>query len=441
MRFRLSDRGRFLSAFSIAILAVILLRAPQSAAFADEEEAFRMSRMLGRGINLGNALEAPVEGEWGVTLKPEFFQAIGEAGFDAVRIPIRWNAHAATSAPFAISPEFFARVDWTIREAFFRNLRVIVNIHHFGELNAEPQKEEPRLLALWEQIASHYRDYPETLYFELLNEPSGQLTDERWQEIFPDVLRTIRKTNPRRMVIIGPAYWNSLDRLEKLQLPEVDRRLIVTFHYYSPMPLTHQEAPWIAGSGAWKGTAWTGTAAEKEALAGDFQKVAAWASQHRRPIFLGEFGAYHAADLGARARWTAAVAREAEKNGFSWAYWELCSGFGAYDAEAHAWRQPLLDALIPKGRRKGALEKARGPAPWTPVLKGNVIVRRVLASIDARPQSSRGGFWTLRAFKIWRLIPVQLRPLRVDPGCSTISNDVPHNLHMQNSASRLRNAL
>ncbi len=28
---------------------------------------------LGRGINLGNALESPKEGEWGVTLQPEHF--------------------------------------------------------------------------------------------------------------------------------------------------------------------------------------------------------------------------------------------------------------------------------------------------------------------------------------------------------------------------------
>ncbi len=29
---------------------------------------------LGRGINLANALEAPKESEWGVTLHPEYFQ-------------------------------------------------------------------------------------------------------------------------------------------------------------------------------------------------------------------------------------------------------------------------------------------------------------------------------------------------------------------------------
>src|SRR5262249_46633402 len=31
---------------------------------------------LGRGMNLGNALEAPQEGEWGVRLRAEYFTAI-----------------------------------------------------------------------------------------------------------------------------------------------------------------------------------------------------------------------------------------------------------------------------------------------------------------------------------------------------------------------------
>ena len=50
--------------------------------------------------------------------------------------------------------------------------------------------------------------------------------------------------------------------------------------------------------------------------------------------------------MPSRARWTKAVVREAETRGFSWAYWEFGAGFGAYDPEAKAWRQPLLQSLI-----------------------------------------------------------------------------------------------
>ena len=62
-------------------------------------------------------------------------------------------------------------------------------------------------------------------------------------------------------------------------------------------------------------------------------------------MFLGEFGAYREADLESRARWTRFVAREAERLGISWAYWEFCAGFGAYDPKAEAWREALKSAL------------------------------------------------------------------------------------------------
>jgi len=62
-------------------------------AYYQLEEAVLKSGMR-RGINIGNALEAPREGEWGVYIRDEYFRIIKEAGFDTVRIPIKWSAHA-----------------------------------------------------------------------------------------------------------------------------------------------------------------------------------------------------------------------------------------------------------------------------------------------------------------------------------------------------------
>jgi endoglucanase len=47
------------------------------------------------------------------------------------------------------------------------------------------------------------------------------------------------------------------------------------------------------------------------------------------------------------AHWTDFVAREAERHGFAWAYWEFCSGFGVYDRETGQWKNELLTALFP----------------------------------------------------------------------------------------------
>jgi endoglucanase len=324
-------------------LLLCLLAAPAD----DKKDAAHYNRLLGRGINLGNALEAPREGEWGLTLKEEFFERIKKAGFKSVRLPIRWSAHAGDKPPFAIDAAFFKRIDWAVEQALSRDLVVIVNVHHFDEFFRDPDKYEPKLLALWKQIAEHYRDRSDRLYFELLNEPTDKVTD-RWNALIPKLIEAIRATNPKRMVIVGPAEWNGLRALDKLRLPEKDRNLIVTFHYYSPFHFTHQGAEWVTDSKKWKGTTWTGTAKEVEELSKDFSKAAAWAKKNDRPLFLGEFGSYSAADMDSRARWTRAVAREAEKHGFSWSYWEFGAGFGAYDPAAKAWREPLLKALLEK---------------------------------------------------------------------------------------------
>ena len=50
-------------------------------------DPFAQAQRLGRGVNLGNALEVPQEGEWGVVLQSEYFPLIREAGFDTVRVP------------------------------------------------------------------------------------------------------------------------------------------------------------------------------------------------------------------------------------------------------------------------------------------------------------------------------------------------------------------
>ena len=317
------------------------MSAPPSRADID---AFAYNRLLGRGMNLADALDAPYEGAWGVTLKAEYFQAIKNAGFNSVRIPIRWSAHAQTQPPYAIDPAFFNRVDWAIDQALSKNLTVVIDVHHYIEMDQSPADAAPRLLALWQQIAARYRNWPPTLFFELLNEPHDRLTDQLWNEIFPELLQAIRTTNPKRMVIIGPSYWNNLNHLAQLKLPQSDHWLIATFHYYQPFRFTHQGQSWLPASQAWQGTGW-GTTEDRQALRSDIERAAAWGLQNGRPLYLGEFGASEKAETQARISWTRAVASEAEKLGLSWAYWQFCTSFGAYDTVTETWNQPLLESL------------------------------------------------------------------------------------------------
>ena len=247
-------------------------------------------QLIGRGMNLGNALDAPSEGAWGVILKTQYFDVIKQAQFTSIRLPIRWSAHAATQPPYTIDPEFFARVDWVINNTLSRNMSIIIDLHHYVELYQDPDAHFPRLLGLWDQIASHYRYFPQGLLFELVNEPNDQLTDDRWQAMIPELLSTVRKTNPERTIVVGPGFWNSVDHLENLHLPDDDDHLVGTIHYYAPIRFTHQGASWVSGADKWKDVKWAGTTDERETLKRDFDKAAAWGREHRRKLYLGEFG-------------------------------------------------------------------------------------------------------------------------------------------------------
>ncbi len=308
---------------------------------------FEQNKKLGRGINLGNALEAPKEGDWGVILKEEYFRLIKEKGFNSVRIPIKWSAHALQNPPYTIDENFFKRVDWAISKSFENKLAVVINVHHYDEIMKEPQNHKERFLMIWDQISKRYSKYSSDLMFEILNEPNSQLTTDIWNSLIAETLPVIRKDNPNRTLIIGTANWGGVDNLNSLKIPVDEKNVIVTFHYYNPFQFTHQGAEWVLGSDVWLGTKWYGSTQEQNAVISDMEKALAWSNTNQRPLYLGEFGAYSKADLQSRAMWTNFVARAAEQKGFSWAYWEFCSGFGIYNSTTGTWVEPLLNALIP----------------------------------------------------------------------------------------------
>ncbi len=338
---------------------------------------------LGRGVNLGNALEAPREGEWGMVIEETFFSLIREAGFDTVRVPIRWSAHAQTVPPYTVDAAFFARVDWVVAQALAEDLNVVLNMHHYDEIFVSPEAHADRFVAIWEQIAERYVDQPATVYFELLNEPHGSLDARRWNVLLARTIAAVRSIDAYHTLIVGGDQWNSIAGLAALEIPEEEHNVIATFHYYEPFLFTHQGAEWVGAEIGTTGVSWPGppdeaitltpasrdvdwvrvwfaryhqtsgdhNPASRSAIKRDFERAAAWREQSGVPLWLGEFGAYSTADMGSRARWTEAVREEAEAWGLPWAYWEFGAGFGVYDRQVGGWRQPLLTALIPEHQK------------------------------------------------------------------------------------------
>ncbi len=73
-----------------------------------------------------------------MAIEEGFFGPVSEAGFDSIRLPMRWDTRAATSAPWTIDHLFFARVDELVEMVVANDLAIIIDFHHFEDLYSDP---------------------------------------------------------------------------------------------------------------------------------------------------------------------------------------------------------------------------------------------------------------------------------------------------------------
>ena len=324
---------------SLALFVTLTAMAQPRAA-----DAFEQNQRLGRGVNI-IGYDPLWRSQDQARFQEKHFRLLKEAGFNSVRVNLHPFRHMDREKPWALREAWLATLDWSVHHATEQGLRVILDFHEFNAMGDNPEANKEKFLAFWRQLSAHCQNAPESVLFEILNEPCKKLTPALWNQYLREALGIIREKNPTRTVIVGPAFWNAIDRLRELELPKDDRNLIVTVHYYKPMAFTHQGATW-AGHKDKSGVTW-GTDTERQAVKSDFAKAAAWAKEHNRPIFLGEFGAYDKGPMDSRVRYTDWVARTAESLGWSWAYWQFDSDFLLWDMKRDTWVEPILRALIP----------------------------------------------------------------------------------------------
>lgn len=308
-------------------------------------DAFEQNRRLGRGVNI-IGYDPIWRSRDQARFQEKHFQVLKAAGFQSVRINLHPFAHMEQANGWELRAAWFETLDWAVAKATAQGLQVILDFHEFNRMGGDPEGHKAQFLAFWNQLSAHCQTAPNSVIFEILNEPNKKLTPALWNQYLHEALAIIREKNPTRTVIVGPAFWNSVDHLKELELPADDRHLIVTVHYYKPMEFTHQGAAW-AGQQDKSGITW-GSEVERKAVQDEFAKVAAWGKENHRPIFLGEFGAYDKAPTESRVRYTEFVARTAEGLGWSWAYWQFDGDFILWDMRADQWVEPILHALIPQ---------------------------------------------------------------------------------------------
>ena len=333
-------RAIWKGACAIALAAVVTGSALASKPTASAWDA---QRRLDRGVNIIGYDPLWKDFRNG-RFKTYHFAKIRQAGFSTVRVVLQAFDHM--DARNRLSQKWLDTLDWAVNSATHAGLNVIIDEHDFDKCSADVAACHDKLVAFWKQVGFHLRKQGDNVLFELLNEPHGALDAAHWNSLLAELITVVRRDNPTRNLVIGPTQWNNFRQLDTLELPENDRHIVVTFHYYDPMRFTHQGASWVPEFTHVSGVTCC-TAEERAKIDSDFDQVATWSKEHNRPILLGEFGAREGGDMASRAAWTSAVARSAERHGFAWAYWQFDGDFILYDMKAQDWVRPILKALIP----------------------------------------------------------------------------------------------
>jgi endoglucanase len=229
---------------------------------------------------------------WGNTVvTAEGFKYLKDAGFGVVRIPVSWN-YAITSANRPGNTNVFADADYSyaidpvvfignggnnpgllnvVQDALDAGLYVILNTHHdtsifrlwdLNPTNAAGNRTGPRfeqsLMAIekmWRQIAERFRNYPDKLIFESLNEPRNSGADEwnggtqeyqrnlnRLHQKFVETVRQTGGNNLTRHLLICTYAASGTDNAQQgLVVPKDDwnqfvNKIIVSLHMYDPYP-------------------------------------------------------------------------------------------------------------------------------------------------------------------------------------------------------------
>lgn len=289
-----------------------------------------------RGINLGNTFETDsVEGHWKEEDPVEwkdngpaqeyYFDAYQEAGFTCVRIPVTWHTRTLSDLPYTIDTDWLLRVEEVVDWALQRNMYVILNAHHetWIKENYDNAEYRERFDSIWSQIATHFKDKPEMLLFEIINEPLG-MTVSDVDDLNARILQIIRNTNPTRIVLFSGNKWANVDELRLAAIPQ-DSYIMGYYHSYEPWSFAGE------GQGTW------GTSSDILSMVQRIAKGKDWVEKNNIPLIISEFGTDTLCDYNSRMLFYAYYVEEAVKQNIAFAVWDDGGTFNVYRRPQQTW--------------------------------------------------------------------------------------------------------
>lgn len=314
------------------------------------------------GWNLGNTLESKGgETGWGnPKTSMKMIDKIKKAGFNTVRIPVRWDENY-TDANDTINSDYMKRVETVVNYALANDMYAIINIHHNaiqGEMNAADEDaviNEGSLV--WKQIADHFKDYSDKLIFETINEPRNEddwTGKEEYYKVVNDynakmlsVIRGTGENNAKRLVMM-PTYCAAADyaKVSAMVVPN-DPNVAVSIHAYIPYNFA-------MNTDTTKGSYSTFGDADKALIDKTFRLLDKTFIKKGIPVVIGEFAATNKDNLQDRVNYAKYYAQAAASYGMSCCWWDNNSfdssgtdAMGLFDRKTLTWVYPeIVQALL-----------------------------------------------------------------------------------------------
>ena len=182
-------------------------------------------------------------------------QNIAGLGFDHVRVPVDYILLEDDEG--TLKEDGFRYLEQCRAWCEKYGLNLLIDLHECYGYSFDPLKKDmdrerffydeklqKRFMNLWEQIARRFRDYPEQVAFEPLNEVVLQEVVDAWNRIASDWIRMMRKIVPDSWLVVGGVCYSSVISVPLLELP-LDEKIVYNFHCYEPIIFTHQGAYWV----------------------------------------------------------------------------------------------------------------------------------------------------------------------------------------------------